>query len=68
MVAALATLWDAEGRPAVEGLDAGIVRRPTPSARSSRRSTCGTLDDMREHQGIARFTAGLDGIAAAGGA
>ena len=31
--------------------------RPTPSARSSRRGDLRDLDDMREHQGIERFTA-----------
>ena len=64
MVAALATLWDAEGRPAVAGLDAGIV--PPTDAQRAVVATIDlrTLDDMREHQGIDQFTAGLEGIAA----
>ena len=65
MIAALATLWDAEGRPAVDGLDTGVVR-PTDAQRAVVASRdLRDLDDMREHQGIERFTAGLDGIAAA---
>ena len=65
MVAALATLWDAEGRPAVEGLDTGVVP-PTDAQRAVVATVdLRDLDDMREHQGIERFTAGLDGIAAA---
>lgn len=65
LVAALATLWDAEGRPAVDGLDTGVVP-PTDAQRAVVASgDLRDLDDMREHQGIERFTAGLDGIAAA---
>ena len=65
MVAALATLWDAEGRPAVQDLDTGVV--PPTEAQRAIVATIDPrdLDDMREHQGIERFTAGVDGIAAA---
>jgi acetylornithine deacetylase/succinyl-diaminopimelate desuccinylase-like protein len=65
MVAALATFWDAQGRPAVRDLDVG-ARPPT----DAQRATVATmdlreLDDLRDHQGIEAFTAGLEGLAAA---
>jgi acetylornithine deacetylase/succinyl-diaminopimelate desuccinylase-like protein len=65
MAAALATCWDAEGRPAIRGLSTG-ARTPT----DAQRATVATmdlreLDDIREHQAIEAFTAGLEGLAAA---
>jgi acetylornithine deacetylase/succinyl-diaminopimelate desuccinylase-like protein len=62
MAAALATLWDAEGRPAVKGLDDG-VRPPTPAQRATAATTdLRDLDDLLEHQGLAAFVGGIAGV------
>lgn len=64
LVAALATFWDAAGRPAVAGLDAG-KRPPTPAqlavigAQDLR-----DLDDIRADWAVDRFLGGLEGTAA----
>lgn len=65
LVQALATLWDAEGRPAVHGLDAG-KRPPTPDQLAAIRTMdLAALDDLRKDFGVSRFVAGLDGYEAA---
>ena len=65
MVAALGTLWDTAGRPAVRGLDTG-VRPPTDAQRAAVAALdLRELDDLREHQGLDGFVGGLEGIPAA---
>ena len=65
LVAALATCWDAAGRPAVRGLDTN-VRPPTDAQRAVvAQMDLRELDDLREHQGLAAFIGGLEGVAAA---
>ena len=64
LVAALATFWDADGRPAIAGLDAG-KRPPTPTqlaviAAQDQQD----LDDIRADWAVERFLGGLDGVAA----
>ena len=64
LVQALATLWDADGRPAVDGLDAGR-RSPTAAQRATlARMDLRQLDDVRAEWGVERFLGGLDGVAA----
>jgi acetylornithine deacetylase/succinyl-diaminopimelate desuccinylase-like protein len=64
MVAALATLWDTEGRPAVEGLTAR-ARPPTPAQLATVATTdLRQLDDLRETWAVERFIGGLDGLEA----
>ena len=69
LVAALATFWDAEGRPAIAGLEAG-KRPPTPVQRRDdrRRWTSQDIEDIHAERGIERFLGGLDGVAGARGA
>jgi len=64
LVRALATLWDADGRPAVAGLDAG--KRPVTEAQREvlARMDLRELDDIRGEWGVDRFLGGLDGIEA----
>jgi acetylornithine deacetylase/succinyl-diaminopimelate desuccinylase-like protein len=65
MVAALATLWDAAGRPAVKGLATG-ARPPTDAQRAVVATIdLRELDDVREHQGLDAFIGGIEGIPAA---
>ncbi len=65
LVAALATFWDAEGRPAIDGLDAG-TRPPAPDQLEAIRAMdLAALDDLRKDFGVSRFVAGLDGYEAA---
>jgi acetylornithine deacetylase/succinyl-diaminopimelate desuccinylase-like protein len=64
MVAALATFWDADGRPAIAGLDVG-KRPPTPAqlaviAAMDRQD----LLDIKADWAVERFLGGLDGVAA----
>ena len=64
LIAALATFWDADGRPAVRDLDIGV--RPPSEAQ---RATVATLDlreldDILAHQAITRFTGGIEGLPA----
>ena len=62
MVKALATLWDDDLRPVVDGLDTG-ARPPTPEqlAIVDAQDTS-ALDDIREDWQIERLNAGLDGV------
>jgi acetylornithine deacetylase/succinyl-diaminopimelate desuccinylase-like protein len=61
---ALATLWTADGLPAVEGLDAG-VRPPTPGQLAVVEATpLVRLDDIRKEWEVDRFVGGRDGRAA----
>jgi acetylornithine deacetylase/succinyl-diaminopimelate desuccinylase-like protein len=65
MIAALATFWGPDGRPAVAGLDAG-KRPPTDAQRAAiAASDLQELDDIRADWGVERFNAGLEGIDAA---
>lgn len=64
LVAALSTFWDADGRPAIAGLDAG-KRPPTPAqlaviAAQDQQD----LADIRADWGVEGFIGGLDGVAA----
>jgi acetylornithine deacetylase/succinyl-diaminopimelate desuccinylase-like protein len=64
LVAALATLWDAEGRPAIDGLDVG-ARRPTESQLATiARLDVQELEDIRADFDVDRFLAGVEGTAA----
>ena len=62
IVKALATLWDDDLRPVVDGLDTG-ARPPTPEqlAIVDAQDT-GTLDDIREDWQVDQLNAGLDGV------
>ena len=61
---ALATFWDDEGRPAVDGLDAG-KRPPTDDQVAAIRAVdLAALDDLRTDFGVTRFVGGLDGFEA----
>lgn len=64
LVRALATFWDADGRPAVAGLDAG--KRPITDAQREvlARLDLRELDDIRAEWGVSRFLGDLDGVAA----
>ncbi len=64
MVAALATFWDADGRPAITGLDVG-KRPPTPA----QLAVIAAMDqqdlaDIKADWAVDRFLGGLDGVAA----
>jgi acetylornithine deacetylase/succinyl-diaminopimelate desuccinylase-like protein len=64
LVTALATFWDVDGRPAIDGLDAG-KRPPTEDQLAAIRGMdLATLDDIRRDWGVERFLGGLDGTAA----
>jgi acetylornithine deacetylase/succinyl-diaminopimelate desuccinylase-like protein len=62
LVAALATFWDGDGRPAIAGLDAG-KRTPTAAqlaviAAQDQQD----LEDIRVDWAVERFLGGLDGV------
>ncbi len=62
LVKALATCWDDEGRPAIEGLSAG-ARTPTPDQLEAIRTTdLQLLADIRAEFGVEQFVGGLDGV------
>ena len=64
LVQALATFWDADGRPAVDGLDAG-KRPPTPDQLATVHAMDpAVLDDLRQDFATQRFVAGIDGFEA----
>lgn len=64
LVAALATFWDAEGRPAIDGLDAG-ARPPTEVQRETIAAIdLQELEDIKADWAVDRFLGGLDGVAA----
>ncbi len=64
LIAALATFWDAEGRPAIHGLDAG-KRPPTPAQLAVIAGMdMAELDDIRADWDVPVFLGGLDGAAA----
>ncbi|HEX5826269.1 MAG TPA: M20/M25/M40 family metallo-hydrolase [Candidatus Limnocylindrales bacterium] len=64
LVAALATFWDADGRPAIEGLDVG-TRPPTEAQLATiARQDPQELADVRADFGVERFLGGLDGFEA----
>jgi acetylornithine deacetylase/succinyl-diaminopimelate desuccinylase-like protein len=59
---ALATMWTADGLPAIDGLDAG-VRRPTAGQLAVVAATPEKLlADVRREFGVYRFVGGLDGL------
>ena len=61
---ALATMWTADGLPAVAGLDTG-VRPPTAGQLGVVAATPDKLlDDLRKEYGVDRFVGGLDGLEA----
>jgi acetylornithine deacetylase/succinyl-diaminopimelate desuccinylase-like protein len=61
---ALATFWDAEGRPAVEGLDSG-KRPPTAGQLAVIRGVdLALLDDLRSDFRVGRLVGGIDGYEA----
>jgi acetylornithine deacetylase/succinyl-diaminopimelate desuccinylase-like protein len=64
LVAALATFWDAEGRPAIEGLDAG--KRPPTAAQLATIAAqdLEQLEDVRTDWQVERFVGGIDGTPA----
>jgi acetylornithine deacetylase/succinyl-diaminopimelate desuccinylase-like protein len=64
LVAALATFWDAEGRPAIEGLDVG--KRPPTEAQLATIAAqdLQELEDIKADWAVDRFLAGLDGVEA----
>jgi acetylornithine deacetylase/succinyl-diaminopimelate desuccinylase-like protein len=64
LVQALATFWDADGRPAIEGLRTGR-REPTPAQLAVVAAMdLQELQDIRDEWGVERFLGGLDGAAA----
>jgi acetylornithine deacetylase/succinyl-diaminopimelate desuccinylase-like protein len=64
LVRALATFWDADGRPAVAGLDVG--KRPVTDAQRETlaRMDLQELEDIRVEWEVPGFLGGLDGVAA----
>jgi acetylornithine deacetylase/succinyl-diaminopimelate desuccinylase-like protein len=64
LIAALATFWDAEGRPAIDGLDIG--KRPPTAAQLAiiAAMDMADLDDIRRDWDVPVFLGGLDGAAA----
>jgi len=61
LIAALATFWDAEGRPAIPGLEVG-KRAPTEAQLAAiAASDLQDLDDIRADWAIDRFVGGIDG-------
>jgi acetylornithine deacetylase/succinyl-diaminopimelate desuccinylase-like protein len=64
LVQALATLWDANGVPAVEGLDAGILAPTQAQLDVLSRIPADEVDDLREQYGIDQFVAGRSGLEA----
>jgi acetylornithine deacetylase/succinyl-diaminopimelate desuccinylase-like protein len=64
LIAALATFWDADGRPAIDGLDAG-KRPPTPAQLATiAAQDLEELEDIRTDWQVERFVGGLDGTPA----
>jgi acetylornithine deacetylase/succinyl-diaminopimelate desuccinylase-like protein len=65
LIKALATFWDEDGAPSIEGLRTG-VRAPTPEQLAVvARIPDEDIDDLRQVFGIDRFVGGLAGQAAA---
>jgi acetylornithine deacetylase/succinyl-diaminopimelate desuccinylase-like protein len=62
LIAALATFWDAEGRPAIAGLDVG--KRPPTAAQLAVIAAQDQQDlaDIRADWAVDRFLGGLDGV------
>jgi len=61
LVKALATLWDDDLRPVVEGLDAGARPATAEQLAIVDGQDLGSLDDLREDWQVDRFNGGLDG-------
>jgi acetylornithine deacetylase/succinyl-diaminopimelate desuccinylase-like protein len=59
---ALATFWDDEGRPAVDGLDAGKLPPTEDQVAVIRAVDLTALDDLRSDFRVTRFVGGLDGL------
>jgi acetylornithine deacetylase/succinyl-diaminopimelate desuccinylase-like protein len=64
LVAALATFWDADGRPAIEGLDEG--KRPPTDVQLATIAAedLQDLEDIRADWEVTTFLGGLDGVPA----
>jgi acetylornithine deacetylase/succinyl-diaminopimelate desuccinylase-like protein len=62
LVAALATFWDAEGRPAIRGLDVGALAPTEAQLQTIAAVDLQELEDIKADWEVARFLAGLDGI------
>jgi acetylornithine deacetylase/succinyl-diaminopimelate desuccinylase-like protein len=61
LVKALATFWDDEGRPAIDGLDAGKLAPAADQLAAIRSMDLGALDDLRADFAVDRFIGGIDG-------
>jgi acetylornithine deacetylase/succinyl-diaminopimelate desuccinylase-like protein len=64
LVAALATFWDAEGRPAIDGLDAGALPPTEVQRETIAAIDLQELEDIKADWAVDRFLGGLDGVAA----
>ena len=64
LVAALATFWDAEGVPQIEGLDDGVGRPTAADTALLEGSPIEEIDDLFEVYGTDRLVAGRQGIEA----
>jgi acetylornithine deacetylase/succinyl-diaminopimelate desuccinylase-like protein len=64
LVRALATLWDDELRPVVEGLDVGARPPSEDQLAVIRAQDLSMLDDLREDWQVERFNGGIDGTEA----
>ncbi|MEI7742426.1 MAG: M20/M25/M40 family metallo-hydrolase [Chloroflexota bacterium] len=65
MVKALATFWDEDGLPAIEGLETGARPPSAEQLATVRAADLAILDDVRADFGVRTFNGGLDGQAAA---
>ncbi len=64
LVGALATFWDKDGRPAIDGLDAGKLPPTTAQLATIARMDLQDLEDIRADWRVDTFLGGLDGTAA----
>jgi len=64
LVAALATFWDADGRPAIDGLDVGARQATDAQLATIARLDRQELDDIKADFEVDRFLAGVEGVAA----
>ncbi len=62
LVAALATFWDAEGRPAIRDLDVGALRPTEAQLRTIAAVDLQELEDIKADWEVDHFLAGLDGF------
>jgi acetylornithine deacetylase/succinyl-diaminopimelate desuccinylase-like protein len=64
LVAALATFWDADGRPAIDGLDAGALPPTAVQRETIAAIDLQELEDIKADWAVDRFLGGLEGVAA----